>query len=1171
MAVPAAPNRVAWFDHKRFVELSFIYKPNMYKFMLNAASGKRLQATWPFRLQGDGESRSTIRVLPVLSFKTLLTMKLMLLFLLTGLFSAQAEGLSQTITYSGRNVAITKVFAAIESQTGYSVFANKELLRDSKPVTLTVKEMPLQQFLQQMFQDQPLDFEVNNKTIFLKKKKQLLHKIAAALEENVPPPPPTITGIVLDSAGNALPGASVIVKGTTVSTTTNGEGRFTIEAETNQTLVISYIGYKTLEVALAGRTTISVQLEKQVNEIEQVVVTALGIPRKTKALTYNVQEVKGDEVLLVRDASFINSLNGKVAGITINSSASGIGGSARVVMRGTKSLLGNNNALFVIDGIPLPSLQTTQASDIFTGSGGSGDGISNINPDDIETMSVLTGPAAAALYGSQAANGVVVITTKKGTPGKLEVSVSNNTNFYSPAILPEFQNRYGSPTGSYFSWGDKLATPSSYKPKDFFQTGLNVTNSVSVSTGTEKNQTYFSAASVAAKGIITNNELDRLNFSFRNTAQLLDNKLTWDLNAMYINTEEQNMLTQGQYFNPMIPIYLFPVSDDIERYKVYERFDPARNFNTQFWPYGDQGFQMQNPYWIMHRNMFQNKKNRFIVGTGLKYKINEWLDVAGRVRLDQNNTVAERKFYASTAGLFASDAGAYYKNNEVTRQLYADLLLNVNKQLSSDLNLSGTLGTSLLDVQYSTDLYGGNLLTVPNLFAYSNVNQTQATVSQSRFRDQVQGVFGTAQLAYRNMVFVEATARTDWSSALANTKSNSVFYPSVGASAVLTDLLKYRSQILSFAKIRASYSEVGNAPQRFVTVATHPIIGGFPTTTSFRPANSLRPERTKSYELGLNLRFLRNRINLDVTLYQSNTFNQLFNPMLAPSTGFSSFYINAGEVSNKGIEVALGGSVKLGAVDWTPSVTFTLNRNNIRELLASYEDELTNGVVKIDEVNVGGTGSYISRLVTGGSMGDIYVNTLATDEHGFIKVGLVSQTVQAETNNYIKAGNANPRYNLGFRNSFAYKDFQLNLLVTARIGGEVVSVTQAIMDRFGVSEASADARDAGGVVINGQKIPAQPYYEVAGGGVAGVGSRYVYSASNLRLAEAALNYTLPARWFGNTIKGATVGVNGRNLLLFTKAPFDPELAASTGTFYQGIDYFMQPSLRTVGFNVRVKF
>ncbi|MBO9658701.1 MAG: TonB-dependent receptor, partial [Chitinophagaceae bacterium] len=685
------------------------------------------------------------------------------------------------------------------------------------------------------------------------------------------------------------------------------------------------------------------------------------------------------------------------------------------------------------------------------------------------------------------------------------------------------------------------------------------------------NQTYLSAATVNAQGIVPNNELARYNFSVRNTSSFLDDKMSLDISGMYIKVNEDNMLSQGQYFNPLVPIYLFPVSDDIERYKVFERFNPARNFNTQFWPYGDLGFQMQNPYWIINRNMFENAKDRFVLSTGLKYNINNWLNVTGRVKLDHNTSVTERKFYASTSGLFASDAGAYHKNTAITQQLYTDVLLNANKSFGSDYTLTATLGSSLLDSKYSLEGYGGNLLSVPNLFGFQNVNQTQATVTQNRFHDQIQSVFGTAQIGYRNMLFLDVTGRNDWSSALSRTTASSIFYPSVGVSGILSDLLDLRSSTVSFVKVRGTYSEVGNAPERFVSIATYPIIGGFPTTTSYMPATGLRPERTKSYEVGLNLRFLRNIINFDVSAYQSRTYNQLFNPVLAPSTGFSSFYVNAGEVMNKGIEASLGANLKFGKLDWNSTVTFGMNRNRIEKLLSNYTDPTTGQTVTVDSLSVGGTGSYMMALVKGGSMGDIYVNTLAVDEHGYINVGLVTQTVQADANRYVKAGNSNPRYNIGFRNGFAYKNFNLDFLINARLGGEVVSVTQAIMDRFGVSETSAAARDAGGVVINNEKIPAQPYYAVTGGGVAGVGSMYVYSASNLRLAEASLSYTFPSKLFNNKIKGITVGVNGRNLFLLTKAPFDPETAASTGTYYQGIDYFIQPSLRSFGFSTKIQF
>jgi TonB-linked SusC/RagA family outer membrane protein len=980
-----------------------------------------------------------------------------------------------------------------------------------------------------------------------------------------------ITGIITDAQGKGIEGATVLVKETGISATTTTTGSFSISAETSHTLVISHVSFDTREEAIGGRSTINITLQEKVSVINQVVVTALGIKKQYKSLTYNIQEVRNEELTRVKDANFVNSLNGRVAGVTINTASTGIGGSSRVVMRGAKSLFGNNNALYVVDGIPLPNLSSTQPNDVFQGAGQSGDGISNINPEDIESVSVLTGPAAAALYGSQAANGVVVINTKKGEPGKFSLSFSNSTSFYNPLLLPEFQNRYGSDPGDFYSWGPKLETPSTYDVKSFFQTGTNVTNSINLSTGTDKNQTYFSASNIIAKGIIPNNELKRNNFSLRNTSSFLDNRLSLDLSAMYVSVKEQNMLSQGQYFNPLIPIYLFPRGDDINKFIAFERYDPARNFDTQFWTYGDQGFQMQNPHWIINRDLFNNTKDRYILSAGLRYAINDWLSVVGRVKLDNNKSISEKKFAASTSGLFASPAGAYYNNNSRTKQTYADVLLSANKPLNKDLNLSVNLGSSILDAKYDLTGYGGHLLSVPNLFTFSNVNSILATPLQDGYHDQIQSVYGSAQLGYHNMLFLDLTGRNDWSSALVNTDAKSIFYSSVGASAIITDMIKLRSRVLSFAKVRASYSEVGNAPQRFVSLATYPIIGGFPTTTSYLPASGLKPERTKSYEAGVNLKFLRNHISLDVTAYQSSTFNQLFNPSLAPSTGYSSFYINAGEVSNKGIEASLGYNGKLAKdLQWSTTATFTMNRNKIEQLLSTYTDKQTGQTVSVDSLSVGGTGSYMMALVKGGSIGDIYVNTLSVDGHGYINVGLVSQTVTAAPNTYIKAGNSNPRYNLGFRNNFRYKKIELDFLVTARIGGVGVSVTQAIMDRFGVSEASAKSRDEGGVYINNEKIPAQPYYAVVGGGVAGVGSRYVYSATNARLAEASLGYTF-GPFLKNKIKGVTLSVNGRNLFILSESPFDPESTSNTGTYYQGIDYFMQPSLRSVGFSARVQF
>lgn len=398
-----------------------------------------------------------------------------------------------------------------------------------------------------------------------------------------------VKGTIKDVNGEPLIGVNIVIKGSSVGAITDLDGNFSLKAKKGDVLVVSYTGYATQEITVQNNKPIHIILKEDLTELSEVVVTALGIKKETKALTYNVQELKPADLVTVKDANFMNSLAGKVAGVSINTSSSGAGGGARVVMRGTKSISGNNNALYVVDGIPLPQLSGQQPSDLYTGMGQTGDGIATLNADDIESMSVLTGAAAAALYGSDAANGVVMITTKKGKAGKVAVSVSNNTTFNSPFVMPEFQNTYGSVTGEYSSWGEKLATPTNYDPENFFQTGYNVSNSVSLSTGTETSQTYISLSSVNARGLIHNNNMNRYNFSFRNTVDLLKNRLHFDTSFMYMNVAEQNMLAQGQYFNPIVPVYLFPRGDDMVKYETFERYNASRNFKTQYWPYGEQG------------------------------------------------------------------------------------------------------------------------------------------------------------------------------------------------------------------------------------------------------------------------------------------------------------------------------------------------------------------------------------------------------------------------------------------------------------------------------------------------------------------------------------------------------------------------------------------------------
>lgn len=983
-----------------------------------------------------------------------------------------------------------------------------------------------------------------------------------------------VKGVVRDANKEPLIGVNILVKGTHDGTITDMDGAFTLDVKMGDVLVFSYMGYATQEVTVKSKKSLEVVMKENLTDLEEVVVTALGIKKETKALAYNVQEVKSEELVRVKDANLMSSLVGKIAGVTINSASSGVGGSARVVMRGTKSISGNNNALYVVDGIPLPNLSSTQPSDLYTGMGQSGDGIATLNPDDIESMSVLTGAAAAALYGSDAANGVVMITTKKGKAGKLSLSVSNSTTFSSPFVLPEFQNTYGSETGEFSSWGQKLEVPSSYDPADFFQTGYNVNNSISLSTGSETNQTYFSAATVNARGIVHNNNLDRYNFSVRNSSSMLNDRLNLDLSFMYMRVNEQNMLSQGQYFNPLVPIYLFPRGDDIAKYQTFERYNASRNFKTQYWPYGDQGMMMQNPYWITERDMFNNYKDRFLTGLGLKFNITDWMNISARVKYDGTRETRTKKYYASTLTLFAgSETGAYYKDEVNTTQIYADAMLNVDKYIG-DFSLKATLGASVRDVQYAYSSMGGPLQSTANLFTYSNLNLSSLRVAQEGYHDHNQAIFATAQVGYKSMAYLDLTGRNDWSSALAGTKylKKGFFYPSVGVSAVLTEMIPViKSDVLSFMKARFSYSQVGNAPQRFIPISTYPVQGGYPQTTTYLVDDDLQPERTKSFEVGFNAKLFGNKINLDLTLYKSSTYNQLFNPTLPSGSGYTSYYVNAGRIDNKGIEFTLGLNQNLGPVNWTSNVTYSINKNRIVELLPEKVTP-TGATVSMREMNMGGTDGYRMVLKEGGSMGDIYVNTLKTDEHGYIIVDIISHKVTADPDNFVYAGNANPDYTIGWRNNFEWKGLNLGVVINGRFGGVGVSSTQAKLDAYGVSKASADARDRGGALVNGELIPAKDFYQTIGGGNSGIGSMYTYDATNIRLSEISLGYDIPVNKWVSWIQGARVSVIGRNLIMFyNKAPFDPESTASTGTYFQGIDYFMQPSLRNVGFSVNLQF
>ena len=1088
---------------------------------------------------------------------------LTLLFLVVLQLSAEnSYAQRMRIAISMSNVSVEQVLNKIEETSDYVFLYNDETIQKSRIVSVRSKSGKITDILDDIFKGTDISYTVIDKQIILSKSNKV-NQTAKAIQ---------IKGTVKDALGEPLIGVSVLVKGTSNGTVTDLDGRFSLNVSVGDILEFSYVGYAAQSVTVKNATPLDIVLSEDAQALDEVVVTALGIKREAKALTYNVQEIKAAGITKVKDANFVNSLSGKIAGVTINQSSSGTGGSSRVVMRGTKSLFGENNALYVLDAIPMQGLRTKQSDNFYESvEVADGDGISNINPEDIESMSVLTGASAAALYGNRGANGVILITTKKGAIGKPRISYSNSTSFSRPFVTPEFQNTYGRKEGEFKSWGDKLEKPSTYNPLDFFQTGFNTMNSIAVSTGTETNQTHISFGAVNSEGIIDNNKYNRYNFTFRNSWDIVKNVLSMDMGLFYIKQNNQNSNGQGMYYNPLVPIYLFPPSDDINKYAVYERYDADRNFKTQYWPYGNQGLGMQNPYWIINRNMFNTDRDRYIISLSMKWNITNWLNIIGRARIDNAYTDFERKLYASTDGLFAKSQGNYMNQEDKNTSTYLDFLVNVDKKFGENYHLLVNLGGSFYDEKYKSDTFEGNLVGVPNFFHPSNIPSTESNYNKSELHTQTQSIYGKAEIGYRNFLYADVIGRIDWFSTLVGTSKEYVCYPSAGLSVILSEILPLPEKIISFWKIRGSYAQVGNPPSAYLPYATVALENGNATSANFTPASHLKPEMTKAFEFGMDLRLFQNKLNIAATYYNSNTYNQLFKYELPPSTGYAFAYENAGKVNNWGIELSVGFNQDLGPVQWNSNLIYSMNRNEIKELLPEYVTDRTTGmtVKSPTEFSVATADSYRMILKEGGSMSDIYATKLKQDLHGNILI--TNGGVSAEENTFIKVGSAAPKYNLGFRNSFSWKGLELDFLIDARVGGEVISATQALMDQFGVSQQTADARDNKGVVVNKGKLDAEQYYGTVASGKTGLLAHYVYSATNVRLREMSLSYMLPSKWFGEKLN-ISLSLTGHNLLMFyNKAPFDPELTANTGTYYQGFDYFMPPSLRSFGFGVKVNF
>ncbi|WP_308746302.1 TonB-dependent receptor [uncultured Bacteroides sp.] len=1092
------------------------------------------------------------------------------LFMVVIQATAFAQG-GMKITIQKENITVIEALKEVEKQSKLSVGYNDSQLIDKPAINLNLKNIDLEKALSIILKGTGFTYGIKRNYI------------------NIIPQPKTgavvikqVTGRVVDEKNEPLIGVNIRVEGTDDGTVTDLEGKYVIKASIGSILSFTYIGYISSYVKIADKNVYNIQMSANVEALNEVVVTALGIKREQKALSYNVQQVKSDQLTNVKDVNFINSLNGKVAGVNINSSSSGVGGASKVVMRGTKSIEQSSNALYVIDGIPM--FNFGGGGSMENGSQGVTESIADINPDDIESISVLTGAAAAALYGSNAANGAIVINTKRGKVGKLQVSVSSNTEFAKPFVLPYFQNRYG--TGSSgkagnsttLSWGTLLndASRRNYEPRDFFDTGITYTNSVTLSTGTDKNQTFFSAAAVNSEGIVPNNRYNRFNFTFRNTTNFLNDRMKLDVGASYIIQNDRNMTNQGAYSNPIVPVYLFPRGDDFNLIKVFERWDPARKIKTMFWPQGEGDLRMQNPYWIAYRNLRTNDKKRYMLSASLSYDITDWLNISGRVRVDNSSTKYEQKLYASsnTTLTEGSAQGFYAISKPDETQVYADALANINKRLG-DYSIVVNIGASIVDNKYDELSYRGPIRAngIPNVFNVFDLDNTQKKARQDEWEEQTQSIFASAEVGWKSMFYLTLTGRNDWASQLANSSSTFFFYPSIGLSAVVSEMVKLPF-FVDYLKVRSSFSSVGMPYPRNLT---SPTFEYDETTQTWKPKThypigDLKPERTDSWEFGLDMRLFKD-FNLSLSWYLANTFNQTFDPKISVSSGYTTIYLQTGYVRNQGVELSFGyGHTWKKDFRWQSNFTLSHNKNKIIELVKDYIHPETGEPINKDRLDVGGLGKARFILKTGGSLGDLYTQSdLKRDDNGMVEISPAGTLVTVNNRPDIKLGSVFPKCNLAWNNQFSWKGFNVSALVTARIGGIVYSATAAAMDQYGVSESSAVARDNGGVLVNGRnRVDAQTWF-TAIGSQSGLPQYYTYSATNIRLQEAAIGYTLPRKWL-HDVCDIQLSVVGRNLcMIYNKAPFDPEAVATTGNYYQGIDFFMLPSTRNVGLNVKINF
>lgn len=1082
---------------------------------------------------------------------------------------------SVKVTIKMEQATLEEVFQKLEAGTEFTFGYNKKTLAKGNKLTLNYREESLNKILENISKDTGLKFRMINNTISVSKKEK---KRQPAIEQVLADV--SVSGKVTDENGEGLPGASVVVKGTSTGATTDLDGNYKINVPDGGTIAISYVGYVTQDIVIGNRTVIDVQLELDATQMEEIVVTALGIEREASTLTYAQQTVDGGEITKARDINFLNSLSGRTAGVEIKKSSSGPGGSTRVVLRGDKNLTGDSQPLFVIDGIPMANNRGSQPG--MWGGVDGGDGMSQLNPDDIESISVLKGSNAAALYGSQGANGVVLITTKKGKSGAAKVNFSTGITFESVMLKPDLQYKYGAVGGIKESWDTNTGNYDDNYVDDFFRTGVNNINSVAISGGNDKTTAYFSYANVSATGIMPNNSYIRNNVTFKQSTKLLQDKLKVSSSVMLSHEKSRNRPAAGYYLNALTGLYRFPRNGAIPEHDpqlglqgadYYMQnptyLDENRNVEVMNWFVTDH--HQSNPWFILSAQPSIIETKRVISSLNLDYDITDKLSLAVRGNIDFADKLNETQ-YASGGNTTNVHPNGRWDYRKVTDELYyTDAILKYNDKFG-DFSLNVIAGTS-----YQKTIYGKGVsvgtgtrgLLFANEFYFQNLPTSVQVNSVLASRVIKQAVFLNTTLGYKDMLYLDFSGRTDWASTLIATGNENYFYPAVGFSGVLSEMFSMPEPI-TFAKFRVSLNRVGNEVPYNIIIPSNTVNGvsGGADLGTVAPGTDLQPEIITTREFGTNWRFLDDRIGIDFTYYNITSKDQFLSVPALAGSKYVTRVINVGEINNKGVEIILDGTpIYTTNFKWKTALNFS---KNVNKVISADPDNPENFI------NTGSSEGYFARFRAGGSIGDIYTLSFQRDAQGRIMLenGVPLKTA-ANDHDLNFRGNLNPVWSLGWTNSLDYKNFSLNFIVNGKFGGKAVSKTEAMLDEAGVSQRTADDRDQGFTAINGvqdgnavSQIVPEDYYRAVGGRN-GIMEAYVYNRTNVRLTQMSLAYNTKLTKLNLPV---TFSIVGQNLFfLYIDAPFDPELAMSTGRNSQSLDNFNVPATRTIGFNLNLSF